>query len=91
MKETNFARAITTFLTEYLPGHRNVSKNTIRSYRDVIKQLLQFIEKAYNIKPERLTFFDIRNKEVISFLEWLELEKHVSISTRNQRDRKSVV
>ena len=37
MTATDFAVLITKFLTEYLPLHRNCSKNTISSYKDSLK------------------------------------------------------
>ncbi len=37
MAETDFARHVAGFLSRYLPGQRNVSTNTIASYRDAVK------------------------------------------------------
>jgi site-specific recombinase XerD len=85
MKQTDFARVLTEYLSIYLPGQRNVSSNTIRSYRDVMKQLLQFLHDKYRKKPEKLTFSDITHMEIKDFLQWLESEKKVCVSTRNQR------
>jgi integrase/recombinase XerD len=33
MKQTDFARILTRYLADFLPGQRNVSSNTIKSYR----------------------------------------------------------
>ena len=44
MKETDFARHLTNFLSKYLPGQRNLSANTIASYRDAFKLFLIFCE-----------------------------------------------
>jgi integrase/recombinase XerD len=49
MKQTDFARVLTRFLSEHLPGQRNVSTNTIKSYRDTFKQLLIFCDSELNI------------------------------------------
>ena len=35
MKPTDFAHHLTTFLTDYLAGQRQVSPHTIQAYRDV--------------------------------------------------------
>ena len=40
MKPTDFAKALSHYLGIYLPGQRNVSTNTIKSYRDTFKLLL---------------------------------------------------
>ena len=85
MKQTDFARTITKYLSEYLPGQRNVSSNTIRSYRDAFKQLLIFLNETYSLKPERINFSNITAEYIKNYLSWLEKERKVSISTRNQR------
>ena len=85
MKQTDFARTLTRFLSEYLPAQRNVSTNTIKSYRDTFKQLLIFYDVELNIKPEHLTFDKIKAETMRDFLHWLEKTRNVSINTRNQR------
>lgn len=45
MKPTNFAKYLTEFLSVYLSSQKNVSKNTIHSYRDTFKLLSQFHNK----------------------------------------------
>lgn len=37
MKTTDFAKVLTSFLTVELPSVRNVSPNTVLSYRDTFK------------------------------------------------------
>ncbi|PKM86079.1 MAG: integrase [Firmicutes bacterium HGW-Firmicutes-12] len=85
MKQTDFAWAITKYLSEYLPGQRNVSTNTMRSYRDTCKQLIIFLNETYGLKPERIAFINITAEHIKNYLNWLEKERKVSISTRNQR------
>jgi integrase/recombinase XerD len=85
MKQTDFARTLTRFLAEYLPGQRNVSTNTIKSYRDTFKQLLIFCDLELNIKPEHLTFDKLKVETMRDFLHWLEKKRNISINTRNQR------
>jgi site-specific recombinase XerD len=85
MKETDFARTLTHFLSEYLPGQRGLSINTIKSYRDTFKQLLIFYDKELNIAPENVTFSKLGMNVIYAFLDWLEKTRGVSASTRNQR------
>jgi len=85
MKQTDFARALTRFLSDYLPSQRNVSTNTIKSYRDTFKQVLMYFGLELNIKPEILTFEKIKAENIRDFLLWLEKKRNVSINTRNQR------
>ena len=85
MKPTDFARALSTYLSLYLPGQRNVSPNTIKSYRDTFKLLLTYCQDVRHLAVERLSLWDIDDQLIISFLTWLEEERHNSKSTRNQR------
>ena len=48
------------------------------------KEIIIIIE-IKKIKIEKITLNDLSNKLLIDFLEWLEVEKSCSISTRNQR------
>ena len=85
MKQNDFARVLTRFLSDYLPGQRNVSTNTIKSYRDTFKQLLLFCDQQLNIKPEHITFDKLKVNTIKDFLSWLEKSRKVTINTRNQR------
>lgn len=85
MKPTDFAKHLTEFLGAYLSSQKNVSKNTIRSYRDTFKLLIKYCQETKKIPAERITL-DILSSELLTdFLEWLEIDRKCSISTRNQR------
>jgi len=85
MKQTDFAKTLTRYLTDFLPGQRNVSPNTILSYRDTFKQYLIFMQKEQRIKPERISLTTLTVRNIKDFLQWLETSQNVGISTRNQR------
>jgi len=85
MKQTDFAKVLTRFLSEYLPGQRGVATNTIKSYRDAFKQLIIFCNLKLNIKAEHLTFDKLKVQTIRDFLTWLEKERSVCVNTRNQR------
>jgi site-specific recombinase XerD len=85
MKPTDFAKYLTEFLSVYLPSQKNVSKNTICSYRDTFKLLIKFCQEKQNISSEQITLDILSSKLIVSFLEWVEIERKCSISTRNQR------
>lgn len=85
MKQTDFAKTLSRYLTDFLPGQRNVSPNTIKSYRDTFKQYLMFMQEEQRIRPERISFASITTLSIKGFLKWIETSKNVSISTRNQR------
>ncbi len=85
MKPTDFAKYLTEFLSEYLPGQKNVSKNTIRSYRDTFKLLITYCQEIKGTPSERITLNILSSEWITGFLEWLEINRKCSISTRNQR------
>lgn len=81
----DFSFYIAKFFSDYLPNHRNVSKNTIALYRDCFVLFLQFCDKDKNINIDTITFKDISRNLILEFLSWLENERKSSIQTRNQR------
>ena len=72
MSETDFAQYITGFLSQYLPGQRNLSKNTISSYRDAFKLFLVYCESEENLKIKTITIADITPELLVRYLAWLE-------------------
>lgn len=85
MSETDFARNVTGFLSRYLPGQRNVSTNTVVSYRDAFKLLLLFCETEKRLKADKIGLEEVTAELVLEYLDWLERIRHCGISTRNQR------
>ncbi len=85
MGETDFARNVTGFLSRYLPGQRNVSVNTVASYRDAFKLLLRFCETEKRMKADRVRLGQITAELILEYLAWLQHVRHCGISTRNQR------
>jgi integrase/recombinase XerD len=85
MKPTDFAKHLTEFLSVYLPSQKNVSKNTIHSYRDTFKLLITYCQEKENIPAEKITMDILSSKLITNFLEWLENERKCRISSRNQR------
>lgn len=85
MKPTDFATYLTQFLSDYLPGQKNVSPNTIRSYRDTFKLLLQYFQEQEGIAAESITMSCLIQERIISFLDWLETERRCAVTTRNLR------
>lgn len=72
------------YFTVYLINQNNYGGNTITSYRDTFRLLLRFLEnKESNISDFKITAVD---KELVSdFLQWLEIERHNSMASRNVR------
>ena len=85
MQPTDFAISLTQFLSDYLPGQKNVSPHTIRSYRDTFKLLLRYFQEREGIPPEKITMAHITPTCVTAFLNWLETERACGVATRNLR------
>ena len=84
MKPTDFSKHLTKFLSEYLPVQKNVSPNTIKSYRDTFKLLLCF-SLENGLPVEKITMQELSAEYIKNFLNWLEVERNNSITTRNTR------
>lgn len=85
MKNNDFAYYLSSFLGTYLPGVRNVSENTIYSYRDTFRLLLLFCSIELHLSPQKITLSLLSDKTILQFLNWLEHERNNNPATRNQR------
>jgi integrase/recombinase XerD len=85
MIPTDLATHLTAYLGGYLPGQRNVSTNTIRSYRDTFSLLLAYCRDVRGLALERLTLQILSSSLIEEFLAWLEEIRGNCVTTRNQR------
>ena len=85
MKPTDFAYYLSHFLTTYMAGQRNLSINTIQSYRDTFSLMLKYFSGIKGIPPEKINIDMVAKESVEEFLLWLEDDRGCSVSTRNQR------
>lgn len=72
------------YLTEYLPVVRNMSRNTIASYRDALRQLLEYVADK-GLSPDALQVEELTPSLITDFLLHLEQAKNCSVQTRNLR------
>ena len=73
------------FLLEHLVVERNLARNTQKSYRDTLRQLLLFVSRSAHRRIERLRMEDVSPVCTRSFLQDLEKTRGCGIATRNQR------
>ena len=83
MSARDFAQRVSAYLGQYLPGQRNLSPNTIASYRDMFKLLVTYFGERGR-KPERMSMDDLTRGEVEGYMAWLAA-RGCSDSTVNQR------
>ena len=76
---------IRQFFGRYLPRIRNMSDQTIGSYRDAIKIFLSFAAGYHSIKIESLRVDHMTFDMVLSFLDHLEDQRGNSTGSRNHR------
>lgn len=85
MQTTDFAHCLSKYFHEHLTHQKGGSPNTVKSYRDTFKLLLQYFQEKRGIAPEKVTL-DLFNPEAIfDFLKWLGSKRGCSERTRNQR------
>ena len=84
MTATDFAVLITKFLTEYLPLHRNYSKNTISSYKDSLKLFILFLRDDKSMNINNFKMHQINRELILEFIEWLKNRGNTPV-TINQR------
>jgi integrase/recombinase XerD len=73
------------FFSEHLCLHKRVSLQTIASYRDSFRLLLQFLHTKTATTPTRLRILDLDASAILGFLEHLEQTRGNSIRSRNAR------
>lgn len=81
----NIPLYIKRYFTEYLPGQRNYSLNTISSYRDAIRLFLMYLHEHKKITPSTITITDICAKNIMDFLNEIQESRNNSAVTRNVR------
>ncbi|MER8804040.1 tyrosine-type recombinase/integrase [Mesorhizobium sp. M0998] len=85
MNPTILPSLIERFFTQRLMQQRNVSPNTIASYRDTFRLLLRFASKKLGRPPSRLNLTDLDARLIAGFLEHLETERSIGARSRNLR------
>lgn len=83
--KTDFAKYLSKFLSEYLPHERNMSYNTVASYRDTFVLFINYMKDVHKISAERLCLKDLTKKVIVEFMSWIITTRSCSISTRNNR------
>lgn len=82
---TNFAVGLNRFLINYLPSQKGCSPNTIDTYRYSFMFFLRFLSEEKGVKPDAVSISELTRENVVEFLSWLETERGICASTRNQR------
>lgn len=85
MKKTDFTKVLTSYFSTYLPETCGVSPNTCNSYRDAFKLLLLYFQEEKGVPANSIELRMLNRNLASDFLDWLEVQRKVSVTTRNQR------
>ena len=83
--QTPVPSLLRSFFEDYLAAQRDVSQNTIYTYRDAIKLFLRLAARHRGRQLLRLQFADLGADTVLAFLTYLESDRKNSAATRNCR------
>src|SRR5262249_9952122 len=84
-RSCNVATLIERYFTERLMRQRDVSQNTITSYRDTFRLLFTFAQTRLRKAPSSLELKDLQAPFISAFLADLETKRGASVRTRNLR------
>ncbi len=84
-KITDFSRLLHDYISTHMTIDKNLSSNTITSYKDAYVLLLEFMKEKYNTDADTITISSFSEDVIREYLVWLEANRDNSISTRNQR------
>src|SRR5438477_12110577 len=79
------APLVQSFFTDHLVHQRRASPQTVASYRDTFRLLIQHLSQTTGKKPSDLTLDDLQAKAIMRFLDGIERDRGNSVQTRNAR------
>jgi integrase/recombinase XerD len=80
-----FPMLLQQFFAEQLIQQKNVSPQTVASYRDTFRLFLNFAQQQLHKSPSQLVLTDLDAPLVLAFLNHIERERHNTIRSRNTR------
>jgi len=80
-----FPTLLQQFFVQRLMHQRQASPRTIAAYRDSLRLLLAFTQRRLGKAPSNLTLQDLNPPLILDFLQYLEVERHNCVRSRNTR------
>lgn len=81
----DFFKAVRGYLLEYLPKQRCCSENTIKSYRNALNLLVEYLRTEKQLTVSHIDFSLFNRNLILEYLDWLENVRNCGATTRNQR------
>lgn len=82
---TALATSLQTYFTTFAHSQRDLSSNTISSYRDTWRILLKYLTATLGVTVDTLDFDAVTAANITGFLDYLEQERGNGAKTRNVR------
>lgn len=79
------ATSLQAYFTTFAHTQRDLSSNTIGSYRDTWRMLLKYLTTTLAVPADKLDFDAVTATNITGFLDYLEHERGNSAKTRNVR------
>jgi Site-specific recombinase XerD len=83
--ETLVGPLLQSFFVEHLCNQKRLSPQTVKSYLDTFRLLLQYLQATMAKKPSTLSIADLDAPVILSFLESLEQQRYNQAQSRNVR------
>lgn len=81
----NIQTLIQKYFLQWLMDQRNVSPQTIKSYRDTFRLYLRYVEKHLNVTSTKISITQFDADHILGFLSYLDKERDNNPKTINSR------
>ena len=81
----SFPSLVQSFFTEHLTQQRALSARTVAAYRDAFVLFLGFAQRRLHKPPTAFLLADITPALILAFLDYLEVDRHNVVRSRNAR------
>lgn len=85
MKNNDIQTLIQKYFLQWLMAQRNVSPETIKSYRDTFRLYLRYTETHCGVTPTKMSIAQFDADHILGFLSYLDKERGNSPKTINSR------
>jgi integrase/recombinase XerD len=85
MKNNDIQTLIQKYFLQWLMAQRNVSPETIKSYRDTFRLYLRYTETHCGVTPAKISITQFDADHILGFLSYLDKERGNSPKTANSR------
>jgi site-specific recombinase XerD len=80
-----FSYLVTRFFVSHLANEKKLAENTIASYSDCMRLLIEYACRRFEVAPDQIGMDSFSTELILDFLDALESERNNVESTRNQR------